>query len=368
MADVIRRAIIEIETRQKKSRLQAPTADSTTAGFKAQAEMAGKAEQATSKAEQSQRKLAETSRSTAYTMATSFRESGEGALRVARGLALLSASGSDDLKKLVHHVALAQGALDIFAGSLKVATNLGIPFRLASLGVGALTTALGVGAHAWKAWGEAAEQSSKRAEDATKKIKKELKQLEEERRSRDEYGDLVIRLSQGKDKQVAIEAEVARAQREQRELGIESQRFVAGEFVPQVQTIAGPQLTMTGRPERVPGEHLGVAEEHRKTVRREIDLQEQLRDLKEQELREQQRLAKEVMSGGISGLRALGFQGAAAGLKSSAFTQHFGETDGLLKELNTTFKTTVGGLLQTLRQTDAEVRDLRNKQDGANPR
>jgi hypothetical protein len=119
MADVIRRAIIEIETRQKRSRLEAPGQ-----GFKAEAEAAKQAEKAIDSASESMKRHGEVASATAFTMAKGLREAGEGAFRAARGITLLASGGSDDLKRLVQHVALAQGAFDVFAGSVKAVTNL----------------------------------------------------------------------------------------------------------------------------------------------------------------------------------------------------------------------------------------------------
>jgi hypothetical protein len=118
---------------------------------------------------------AETVRTSSVSIIKDFREAGEGAFRMARGLALLSASGSDDLRKLVQHVALAQGAFDVFAGGFKVFTNisrvLGGPVALAVTGV---TAALGAGAIAWSKWKSDAEAATKAAEEGLAKADKRL--------------------------------------------------------------------------------------------------------------------------------------------------------------------------------------------------
>jgi hypothetical protein len=184
MSDVIRRAIIEIETRQKRSRLEAPGADATT-GFKAQTEAAGKAEQATDRASEATKRHAEVVRSSAYTMVRDFREAGEGAFRMARGLTLLAASGSEDMKRLVHAVALAQGAFDVFAGGFKTVRSLtallGGPLALA---ITAVTATVGAGVVVWQRWKNAAEQAAKEIAERLSAVNKEIEKTHQRNESR----------------------------------------------------------------------------------------------------------------------------------------------------------------------------------------
>jgi hypothetical protein len=175
MAEVTRRVIIEVETRQKRSRLEAPDAAAAERTFKAESDAADRATASTERATESVKRHAETVRTSSVSIIKDFREAGEGAFRMARGLALLSASGSDDLRKLVQHVALAQGAFDVFAGGFKVFTNisrvLGGPVALAVTGV---TAALGAGAIAWSKWKSDAEAATKAAEEGLAKADKRL--------------------------------------------------------------------------------------------------------------------------------------------------------------------------------------------------
>jgi hypothetical protein len=161
VADVVRRVLIEVQTVQKKSRLDAPDAGSAERAFKAETEAAKKATDSVDKATEATKRHADTVRNSSVSIVRDFREAGEGAFRMARGLTLLAASGSDDMKKLVQSVALAQGAFDVFAGGFKVFTNiartLGGPVALAITGV---TAALGAGAIAWSRWGAAAQQAA----------------------------------------------------------------------------------------------------------------------------------------------------------------------------------------------------------------
>jgi hypothetical protein len=102
-------------------------------------------------------------------MLAHFREGGEGALRMARGIAFLSASGSEDLKKLVQTVAVAQGAFDVFAGGFKMFSNISAAFGPVGVAVAGLTTALGLGAAAWNKYARETEEATKRLEENRKK-------------------------------------------------------------------------------------------------------------------------------------------------------------------------------------------------------
>lgn len=185
MSDVIRKAIIELEVRQKRSRLEAPGA-ADTAGFKAQAEAAGKAEQAVDKSTAAVKRHAEVVRSSTFSVVKDFREAGEGVFKMTRGLALLASSGSDDLKKLVQQVVIAQGAFDVFSGGFKTISNLAS--RLggpAAAGVTAVSAALGIGALAWGRWRAAAEEAALKVEESIRRTEELLDKVVERRAGRD---------------------------------------------------------------------------------------------------------------------------------------------------------------------------------------
>lgn len=169
---VIREAEIRVRLVQEQSRL---AASGEVAKW---AESYREVEKATKDAARAQREIppavreAERVTITANTrMAASFREGGEGVLRMVRGLAFLSASGDNELRKLVQSVALAQGAFDIFAGSMKAVINLAPAIRgLAAafgpvgLAVSALSAAIGVAIIAWDKLAGSAKKAKEEAE------------------------------------------------------------------------------------------------------------------------------------------------------------------------------------------------------------
>lgn len=187
MSQVIRDVILRLRLEQTKSKLEAPNAadieKSWKAGYRAAKEVEQAAKDATKATKEydrvnkeagdsAQRSHRDTERvvtDSGYRMGVSFREGGEGALRMARGIAFLSASGGDSLQALVRHVAVAQGAFDIFAGGFKMVTNLSRAFGgPAALAVTAVTSAITLGVLAWQRWKHAAEEAAKAAKEKLK--------------------------------------------------------------------------------------------------------------------------------------------------------------------------------------------------------
>jgi hypothetical protein len=282
MAEVTRRVIIEVETRQKKSRLDAPDVGSAERAFNAEADAAKKATESTNQATEAVQRHAGIVRHSSTSMVRDFREAGEGAFRMARGLTLLAASGSDDMKRLVQSVALAQGAFDVFAGSFKVFTSLAVALgTVVSGGIVAVTVALAAGAIAWSRWADEAEKAKKRV----------LKDAEEGREDTAFESELQID-TQGR----LIGAAGSRAERERRirgELGrLDSERRagqspVAREFARTFGTFNSgvpDEIPLKGSPDAIAGQKRVIAANERQE-----QLTKELRDLQLDQLQEDRR-------------------------------------------------------------------------------
>src|SRR5688572_4593945 len=120
---IIRDAIIRLKLELAKSKLEAPEIEKVTRAYDSEQKSARESTKAVRESTAAKREHAQVSRESAesssramsdlrrnvtggnYEMVASFREGGEGALRMARGIAFLSASGSDDLRRLVQTVA-----------------------------------------------------------------------------------------------------------------------------------------------------------------------------------------------------------------------------------------------------------------------
>jgi hypothetical protein len=170
MSTVIRKGIIELELRAKQSRLESPQIDAAAKAYKE----TEKATQESAKAQQESvkvtREATKVNQEFGIKSVAAFREAGEGAFRMTRGLALLSASGSDDLKRLVQHVALAQGAFDVFAGGTKTVATLAAAFGPMGAAAGVATLAIGAGALAWRQWSSEAEAARRAAEETARSL------------------------------------------------------------------------------------------------------------------------------------------------------------------------------------------------------
>jgi hypothetical protein len=194
MSTIIRDAIIRVKLEQQKSSVEGGGEKKWAEGYKAAtkaAEEAAKAQKEAGKAsEEFQRK---TSTANQQTVAA-FRESGEGALRMARGIAFLSAQGGADLQKLVQHVMLAQGAFDVFAGGAKMVTQLGAAFGPAGIAVAALTAAAAAGTIAWNHYTGSMEKAREEAKanaeesrllaEANKRVEESIKGINAATQSR----------------------------------------------------------------------------------------------------------------------------------------------------------------------------------------
>jgi hypothetical protein len=184
---VIREGIIRLRLEQQKTNLNAPEFDKWSKGYrdvekaikdahKAEKEWAtdrGKFNETgkrhTEDNTRAHRELERVVTTSNYRMITSFREGGEGALRMARGIAFLSASGGDSMQELARKVALAQGAFDVFAGGAKVLTSIGAVFGgPVAIGVGVTTAAITAGVVAWDRWRAAAERAKREQEELTR--------------------------------------------------------------------------------------------------------------------------------------------------------------------------------------------------------
>lgn len=142
MSTVIRDAIIRLKLEQQKTRLEAPDSGPAKRAHEESAKAAKEVVKAQTEVAAATKETQRVTAVSTQSMLVNFREGGEGALRMARGLAFLSASGSEDLRKLAQTVAMAQGAFDLFAGAFKLFSNIGGPGGVAVVALGAMFVAV----------------------------------------------------------------------------------------------------------------------------------------------------------------------------------------------------------------------------------
>jgi hypothetical protein len=156
---------------QQKAKLEAPDIGPAVRAHEAEAKAAREAAKAKIESDRATKEFTRTSSQSSQLVLSHFREGGEGALRMARGIAFLSASGSEDLRKLVQTVAVAQGAFDVFAGAFKLFANVGTP-------IGVAVTALGTAVVAFNRY----EESLKRAAAASRRLQEQERKAAEDRK------------------------------------------------------------------------------------------------------------------------------------------------------------------------------------------
>jgi hypothetical protein len=210
---VVRRGIIELELRAKQQRLESPQIDAAAKAYKevekSHKEIERTIERTHTEIHKSVEKSTVLVREFGVQSVNSFREAGEGVFRMTRGLALLSASGSDDLQRLIRQVALAQAAFDIFAGSSKVFTSLaGVLGGPVTLAVTGLTAALGAGAIAWQRQRAEAERFEKAGREVMDGVRKRIELANQEaNRLADRFGRVFGQAGAFRDRLAEMRAE-----------------------------------------------------------------------------------------------------------------------------------------------------------------
>lgn len=262
-------------------------------------------------------------------MVANFREAGEGALRFARGLAFLSASGSEDLKKLVQTVAIAQGAFDVFAGGFKVFTNLAVTFgNPVALAVTGVTTAIGAGAAAWIRWRNEAEEAKK----AALEVAKAVMEIEAARReavaagSRTAFGRIAFR-----DQFAITDAQRAALQQRERDEVARARRVLESEFG---RNAPGFQRDFYGAIGGADQGQLRAALDYEKQraelTRRQLDLDKEKYEQDRKRLTEQSGLAQQTIGAGVPGLGAFLGGPSFFQTQAQAITEHQSKLDKLI--------------------------------------
>ena len=179
---VIRKAIIEIETRQKRSKLEATDVGPSERAYQAEAKAAGESakEQAASNtereraldgtrrfSEQVSRSLGQSQASTEQYKRVSigaFRESGEGILRLARGFALFSASTEEDTRKVLEGLIKIEATISTLKGAAKLA-QVAAEFGPVGIAVAGVTALVAAGASEWASYRREIKAAAKAAEE-----------------------------------------------------------------------------------------------------------------------------------------------------------------------------------------------------------
>ena len=305
MADVIRRAIIDVELRSKGGKFEAPTEQ--TRAYQEVAKSTQEVKKSTDEAIRSTREHTRVTEEFSYKSVRSFRQAGHGALQLARGLAILSASGEESLQKLVQKLVLVEGGFHALSGASKVVqylpaglAALTTAFHPVTLAVSALAIATGGGIVAWQRWREEIERAKRAAGDFNETQKRSLELADR----------LVNRLSRESGAAAgiaAIDRELAgigatpadrRRQLETFSADLERQRLQQRDIFER-----GRRAEVESRPKvfRIEAlEKVGASEEEQlRLIRERVGVARELHELGQQELQEQRRRALERISSSL---------------------------------------------------------------------
>lgn len=199
---VIRKAIIEIETHQKRSKLEAPDIGPSERAFKAESKAAAEAAKEIDNANKTLAEHAELIRQTSNEQITasqeirpvmqeagrtteefgvksvqSFAKAGRGALQLTRAIALFAASNEQDTQRILQGLISIEVGVSAVGGAYKLLSSSVLVGVAASLTpvtatILAIGTALTAGAAAWKYWGDSAQDAANRAKTEAKNAEK----------------------------------------------------------------------------------------------------------------------------------------------------------------------------------------------------
>lgn len=175
MGDVIRDAIIRLKIELQKTRIESPEFSTVKRAYEEQAKSVKEVGKATEETQRVVKESAHHHKAFGEEAYHSYKHAAEGAIGFARGIALLTASGEEDTRKLLESFAKIEAATALAKGAMnlsKFAAGFG-PLGIAVAAVSAVAT---TGALVWSRYAEA----ERKAAEEAKKHREEAKKLEEQ--------------------------------------------------------------------------------------------------------------------------------------------------------------------------------------------
>ncbi len=163
MSEVIRRAIIELELRQKKGGLSGDSFGGKKV-YEEQTKAAKEVEKQTIRNDRVMQDFGRTTKEFGDRSHHSYMRGVSGVMELTRGIGLLAANGGEDTKKLLEHIIALQGGIDLVRGSMHL-FRLGPEF-------GAIGAAVTAGAASWMLYSQQADKAKKIIADLTAEFNK----------------------------------------------------------------------------------------------------------------------------------------------------------------------------------------------------
>lgn len=148
MSEVIRDAVIRLRLELQKAKLESPDMGGLKRGYDDQKKAIKETEKATSESARTIQKHTEVNEDFGRRSFQSFAHAGHGALQLARGIALMSASGEEDTRKLLESLVKIEAAVNIARGAANLAKFAG-EFGALGAAVAGVTVVATAGAAVW---------------------------------------------------------------------------------------------------------------------------------------------------------------------------------------------------------------------------
>lgn len=167
MSEIIRDAIIRLKLETQRSRVEMPEVDKISRAYEDQRI---KSEQVRVSVEQTQRSVQESTKvhqEFGQEAVKSFRHGLEGTIQFARGVALMTASGEEDTRKLLESFAKIEAATALIKGAVNLAKFAG-GFGPVGVAVAGVAAAVGTGITIWNRYANSVAEAAKAQEEARK--------------------------------------------------------------------------------------------------------------------------------------------------------------------------------------------------------
>ena len=166
MSEVIRDAIIRLKLETQKAKLEAPDVSSINRGYESQAKAAKEVQKVVVENQRVIKESTEHHKVFGLEAFKSFKHATEGTIQFARGIALMTASGEEDTRKLLESFAKIEAGVSLARGAINL-SKFAAGFGPVGVEVAALAAVVGVGTVAWNRYAA----SAAKAAEELKKIK-----------------------------------------------------------------------------------------------------------------------------------------------------------------------------------------------------
>lgn len=356
MSEIIRDAVIRLRLETQKAKLESPEISQATRAYAEQAKASEVTQRQTRENISLTKEHSRTVQEFGVHAARSFKDGLEGTIQFARGMALMTASGEEDTKKLLEAFAKIEAATALVRGATNLA-KFGMSFGPVGIAVAAVSAAAGLGVVAWQRYAQATERAKQELENAKKaaadmadeltKVYNAARQRElsaAERRARYIYGD---------NPELADQA-------------------IRDELRVQFNANAASQARNRSEarsPEERRRVEVGLEEQRLGLLQRRMDLDAELYDRQKQEVQYRQQAYAASLGGASAIAVAMGGGTGLGGLAGEALGANRSQAmNQVMDQLVAAQQSAMQKLLDAFRSAEENIVKLRNELNAANPK